>query len=331
MTVLAAGPRGRTARRAGRVFGASGAHRSGSARTCERRRQPSEAGRQQLGADGHQRHRRGRSALARALGVDPARLPRRGRRRRARHALSAAEIRADPGRRLPRELHGVRGPQGRPAHRGRRDRPACGWIWRRRPRERLRRRRASRATAKRTSPPRTSPASTAETLHEGPPAVRSPRGHAGRWRSAPVRPYGRPAPRCGRRSRTSCSAPRCGPRGSARGSPRTMSASTSGSSSSMLMVGGAMRWCSARTVATVSMPPAPPSRWPVIDFVAETAMWSTSSPKTLRSALISADVALRGGGGVRVDVHDLGGLRGRCGPAGSAAPRRCRCRSARAA
>ena len=79
---------------------------------------------------------------------------------------------------------------------------------------------------------------------------------------AMLRPYGTPAPRCARRSRTSRSARRSGPRGSSRASPRTMSAfaSASGSRFSTLMVGGAIRLYSARTVATVSTPPAPPSR-----------------------------------------------------------------------
>ncbi|WP_373682212.1 MULTISPECIES: aminotransferase class I/II-fold pyridoxal phosphate-dependent enzyme [Streptomyces] len=37
------------------------------------------------------------------------------------------------------------------------------------------------------------------------------------------------------------------------------------------MVGGASRWWSARTVATDSTPPAPPRRWPVMDFVLSAA------------------------------------------------------------
>ena len=61
----------------------------------------------------------------------------------------------------------------------------------------------------------------------------------------------------------------------------------------MLIVGGASRWYSASTVATVSMPPAPPSRWPVIDFVAETATWSRSSPQHLAQRLDLGDVTLR--------------------------------------
>src|SRR5690606_31898798 len=78
--------------------------------------------------------------------------------------------------------------------------------------------------------------------------------------------------------------------GSFRASPRTTSAlaAASGSRFSTLIVGGATRWYSASTVATDSTPPAPPSRCPVIDFVADTAMWSASSPNTFRSALSSA-------------------------------------------
>src|SRR5262249_21642169 len=63
---------------------------------------------------------------------------------------------------------------------------------------------------------------------------------------------------------------------------------TSSSGSSRLMVGGAMRWCSASTAAIDSMAPAAPSRCPVMDLVADTAAVSAASPRAARIATASA-------------------------------------------
>ena len=46
---------------------------------------------------------------------------------------------------------------------------------------------------------------------------------------------------------------------------------TAGSKSSIFIVGGARRSCNALTIKTDSIAPAPPNKWPVMDFVAETA------------------------------------------------------------
>src|ERR1700710_2581294 len=53
------------------------------------------------------------------------------------------------------------------------------------------------------------------------------------------------------------------------------------------MVGGEIWWCSASTVKTDSMPPAPPSRWPVIDLVELTTSFFAWSPKEFLIALVS--------------------------------------------
>ena len=62
-------------------------------------------------------------------------------------------------------------------------------------------------------------------------------------------------------------------------------------------------------MAIDSSAPAPPSRWPVIDLVLVT----TTSVGVLAERRVDhqalGDVALRGRGGVRVDVHDVGGAR----------------------
>src|SRR5699024_2913654 len=77
------------------------------------------------------------------------------------------------------------------------------------------------------------------------------------------------------------------PAGSSAGVSRTMLIPTTfGSTSSMLMVGGAVRVCSALAVRMASTAPVPPSRWPVIDFVAETSASPTLSPM---SSLIASD------------------------------------------
>ncbi len=54
-----------------------------------------------------------------------------------------------------------------------------------------------------------------------------------------------------------------------------------------MIVGGLFWWCKARTVNTDSMPPAPPSRWPVIDLVLLTTIWRAWSPKASLMALVS--------------------------------------------
>ena len=55
----------------------------------------------------------------------------------------------------------------------------------------------------------------------------------------------------------------------------------------MLIVGGATCSCSASTVNTDSMPPAPPSRWPVIDLVELTTSFLACSPNASLIALVS--------------------------------------------
>ena len=55
----------------------------------------------------------------------------------------------------------------------------------------------------------------------------------------------------------------------------------------MLMVGGETWSCSAMTVNTDSMPPAPPSRCPVIDLVELTTSFLAWSPKASLIALVS--------------------------------------------
>ena len=47
-----------------------------------------------------------------------------------------------------------------------------------------------------------------------------------------------------------------------------------------------MRFCTASTVSTASTAPAPPSRWPIIDFVAETMASEACGPSR---ALIASD------------------------------------------
>ena len=61
------------------------------------------------------------------------------------------------------------------------------------------------------------------------------------------------------------------PAGNSLGVLRTTSIVTAGSKSSMLIVGGAKRSWRVFTIKTDSIAPAPPSKWPVIDLVAETA------------------------------------------------------------
>src|SRR5690606_31290037 len=73
------------------------------------------------------------------------------------------------------------------------------------------------------------------------------------------------------------------PSGSARGVSRTRSSTSSGSGSETLIVGGALRSCRASTVKIDSRAPAPPSRWPVMDFVAESATPSAASPSVART------------------------------------------------
>ena len=73
------------------------------------------------------------------------------------------------------------------------------------------------------------------------------------------------------------------PSPSARGEVTT-SSGISGSCSLRLIVGGAVRSCSARTVKIASIAPAPPSRWPVEAFVAVTVMSSRWSPKITKQA-----------------------------------------------
>ena len=87
-----------------------------------------------------------------------------------------------------------------------------------------------------------------------------------------------------------------------------MSSSTCGSRSSRLIVGGAIRWCSARTVAIDSRAPAPPSRWPVIDLVlvTTTSVGVRAERRVEHQPL--GDVALRGRGRVGVDVDDVAGV-----------------------
>src|SRR5699024_2587692 len=78
------------------------------------------------------------------------------------------------------------------------------------------------------------------------------------------------------------------PVGISRGLSRTMSTTVSGSSSSMLMVGGIRPSCRARMVAIDSTAPAPPNRWPVMDLVEDTATRSAAaSPRAERMARVS--------------------------------------------
>ena len=56
----------------------------------------------------------------------------------------------------------------------------------------------------------------------------------------------------------------------------------------MLIAAGAVRWCTARMAKSPSSAPAAPSRWPVIDLVALTAIPSASAPKARRMAFASA-------------------------------------------
>src|SRR5207253_9330779 len=56
----------------------------------------------------------------------------------------------------------------------------------------------------------------------------------------------------------------------------------------MLMVGGLFWLWTASTVNTDSMPPAPASRWPVMDFVElTTSFFDASGPKAALMALVS--------------------------------------------
>ena len=75
----------------------------------------------------------------------------------------------------------------------------------------------------------------------------------------------------------------------------------------MLIVGGDTWSCIASTVNTDSMPPAAPSRWPVIDLVELTASFFAWSPNARLIAMRLGDVAERRRGAVRVDVVDLVG------------------------
>ncbi|SIK42142.1 Uncharacterised protein [Mycobacteroides abscessus subsp. abscessus] len=76
------------------------------------------------------------------------------------------------------------------------------------------------------------------------------------------------------------------PSGSCAGVSRTMLIDTLGSTSVMFIVGGAVRVSSALTVKIASTAPAPPRRWPVIDFVPLTRVSSMWSP---RSSAIATD------------------------------------------
>ena len=71
-----------------------------------------------------------------------------------------------------------------------------------------------------------------------------------------------------------------------------------------LMVGGIMPSRSASAVKIASMPPAPPSAWPVIDLVDETASLRACSPNTRLIAIVSV-MSLTGARAVRVDVVDV--------------------------
>ena len=150
-----------------------------------------------------------------------------------------------------------------------------------------------------------------------------------------IRRCGTRGPRCGRRTRTSCSARPTGPPGSSRRVVATSRPTSSGSS--RLIVGGTTRWCSARTVATDSSAPAAPRRWPVIDLVEVTTTRSASAPSAWRIARASAtspcgvDVAWalmctmsrrRQAGLAQRDLHRPGGAAALPGRAG-------RCRGSR--
>ena len=58
--------------------------------------------------------------------------------------------------------------------------------------------------------------------------------------------------------------------------------------STRLIVGGAIWSRIASTVNTASMPPAAPSRWPVIDLVDDTASFCAWSPNARFTAVHSA-------------------------------------------
>ena len=61
----------------------------------------------------------------------------------------------------------------------------------------------------------------------------------------------------------------------------------------------------ASAQAAISIPPAPPNKWPVIDFVELIETLSAYSPKTLLDRAGFANIADVGGSSVRVDVIDL--------------------------
>jgi hypothetical protein len=76
----------------------------------------------------------------------------------------------------------------------------------------------------------------------------------------------------------------------------------------MLMVGGETWWCSASTVNTDSMPPAPPSRWPVIDLVELTTSLLGMVAEGQLDGIGLVHIAQRRGGAVRVEVLHLVGI-----------------------
>src|SRR5215831_9436312 len=69
--------------------------------------------------------------------------------------------------------------------------------------------------------------------------------------------------------------------------------STSGSCSRTLMLGGSTWWCSARTEAAVSTPPAAATRCPTCDLVEATGIVRAAGPSTWASALASVRSFIR--------------------------------------
>ena len=112
-----------------------------------------------------------------------------------------------------------------------------------------------------------------------------------------------------RRSRTSSRARRA--RRTARALPATWSSAHSGSGSSRLIVGGSTPVSSARTQSSASTAPAAPSRWPVIDLVAETGSEPACAAEHRADRARLGRVAGRRARRVRVQVVDVARRRAR--------------------